>query len=344
MIEERCISIVIVTHNSARYVEACIDSLYEQRFDTPCTCEIIVVDNHSSDNTVRTIRERFPSVIVLENDENRGWGSANNQGVAQAKGRFVVILNPDTIAEDRWLKELIQPLIEHRKLLTTPKILVYDGSVIGNCGNVLHFTGLAFTRGFGASKDACSLPESVSYVSGCCFAMRRDEFVHLGGFDESLFLYHDDLDFTCKAYLEGFESLYVPSSIIRHDYALSVSPEKLFLLEKGRYAFLKKYLSLTDMLRYFPSLIASEVLSFGVAAKLGSVGVRCKLRALRDGCAARVPTLRGDKDNLFRHLSKKIPEDQLASSHLERAIVRLANGVFALNFRQGRDFVQIDPD
>ena len=273
MAGEYLVSIIIVTYNSANYVEACINSICARRSRAGCALEIVVVDNHSSDDTVRILKERFPSVQLLENDENYGWGRANNQGVARAKGDFVVIMNPDTLAEEGWLEALIQPLIERRRLLTTPKILIYDGSTIGNCGNILHFTGLAFTRGYGAKKDACAVSESVSYVSGCCFAVRKDEFLQLGGFDEALFLYHDDLDFTCKAYLAGFESLYVPASIIRHDYQLDVAPEKLFLLEKGRYVFLRKYLSAGDALRFMPSLVVSEVLSFGFAAKLGFRGV-----------------------------------------------------------------------
>jgi len=332
MADEHTISIIIVTYNSASYVEACINSIDMRRPQADHALEIIVVDNHSSDNTVRILKERFPSVDVLENDQNYGWGRANNQGVARATGDFVVILNPDTLVEEGWLEGLIRPLIGRRKLLTTPKILIYDGSAIGNCGNILHFTGLAFTRGYGAEKDACAVSEPVSYVSGCCFAVRRDEFLKLGGFDETLFLYHDDLDFTCKAYLAGFESLYIPASIVRHDYRLDVAPEKFFLLEKGRYLFLKKYMSTADVLRFLPSLIVSEVLSFGLAAKLGFRGVLCKLRAVRDGLFADVPRLRGDKENLFKHFSRTVPEDQLTTNRIEREGVRLANRIFLLNY------------
>jgi len=332
MADEYLVSIVIVTYNSADYVEACINSIDARRGRVAYAFEIIVVDNHSSDDTVRILKERFPSVALLENDENYGWGRANNQGVARATGDFIVILNPDTLVEEGWLDALTQPLIGRRRLLTTPKILIYDGSTIGNCGNILHFTGLAFTRGYGADKDACAVSEPVSYVSGCCFAVRRDEFLQLGGFDEALFLYHDDLDFTCKAYLAGFESLYVPTSIIRHDYRLDVPPEKFFLLEKGRYVFLRKYLSTGDVLRFMPSLVVSEVLSFGFAAKLGFRGVLCKLRAAREGLFDDVPRLRGDKENLFKHFSRTIPNDQLTTNRIERAGVRLANRIFVLNY------------
>jgi len=332
MVDECLVTIVIVTYNSADYVGSCINSIYA-RHDRPAYgLEIIVVDNHSSDDTVRIIKERFSSVLVLENNENYGWGRANNQGVARAQGDFIIILNPDTLVEAGWLEALIQPLVGRGRLLTTPKILIYDGSAIGNCGNILHFTGLAFTRGYGADKNACAVSEPVSYVSGCCFAVRRDEFLQLGGFDEALFLYHDDLDFTCKAYLAGFESLYVPASIIRHDYRLDVAPEKLFLLEKGRYIFLKKYLSAGDVLRFTPSLVVSEVLSFGFAAKLGFRGVVCKLRAAREGLFAEVPRLRGDKENLFKHFSRTVPTDQLTTNRIERAGVRLANRIFLLNY------------
>src|ERR1035437_7009179 len=162
MADEYLVSIVIVTYNSADYVEACINSIDARRGRAAYALEIIVVDNNSSDDTVRILKERFPSVEVLENDENFGWGRANNQGVARATGDFIVILNPDTLVEEGWLDALIQPLIARRRLLTTPKILIYDGSTIGNCGNMLHFTVLAFTRGDGADRDACAVSEPVS--------------------------------------------------------------------------------------------------------------------------------------------------------------------------------------
>jgi GT2 family glycosyltransferase len=329
---DKCrVSIVIVTHNSAEYIEACLRSIDAQRAETSYALELIVIDNDSSDDTVRILREKFPSVELLENDENRGWGRANNQGAASATGDFLVFLNPDTVAERDWLNALIEPLVRRRKLLATPKILIYDGSAIGNCGNILHFTGLAFTRGYGADKDACPVSQPVGYVSGCCFAVRRDEFLQLGGFDEVLFLYHDDLDFTCKAYLAGFESLYIPTSIIRHDYKLEVPPGKFFLLEKGRYIFLRKYLSPRDLVRFAPSLIVSEALSFSFALKLGFQGVSCKLRAAREGLFTDVPRLRGDKQNLFKHFSRTIPDDQLTANRIERAGVQVANIFFLLN-------------
>ncbi len=324
------ISIVIVTYNSARYISACIGSITTQQYPGG-TPEIIVIDNDSRDDTVHIIRERYPHVTLIANNTNAGWGRANNQGIKNAHGDYVVVLNPDTCVEGGWLEPLIAPLINKPYLLTTPKILIYDGSVIGNCGNLLHFTGLAFTRGYGAPRDACQLAGSVGYVSGCCFATRRDTFTALGGFDEDLFLYHDDLDFTCKAYLAGFESCYVPTSVIRHDYTLTVPPEKLALLEQGRYIFLRKHLTERDFVRFLPSLIMTELLSWGFATKLGAPGIAAKLQALRAGVAGSVNRRHGDRSNLFRHLSKTIPEDQLTSTRIERAFVRIANWVFRLN-------------
>ena len=139
------VSIVIVTYNSARYIATCIASIVAQQYPGGVP-EIIVVDNDSRDDTVRIVRERYPRVTLVTSDTNAGWGSANNRGIESAHGDYVVVLNPDTCVEEGWLEPLITPLTYNPQLLTTPKILVYDGSVIGNCGNSLHFTGLAFTR------------------------------------------------------------------------------------------------------------------------------------------------------------------------------------------------------
>ncbi|MGA3193072.1 MAG: glycosyltransferase family 2 protein [Candidatus Bathyarchaeia archaeon] len=319
-------SVIIVTHNHREYIGTCIGSIQRQKYPH----EIIIVDGCSSDGTAELVKREFPNLKVIECSRNIGYGAGNNLGVEYAKGSLVVILNPDVVVESGWLRELVSPLENKDRLITTPKILTYDGSKINTCGNINHFTGLTFTMGFGESPKSRSEPACVSGVSGCCFAMRREDYF---GFDSTFFLYNDDSDFSWKAHLKGFTILYVPSSIIRHDYALRVSPTKMYYLERNRYLMLRKYLREEDLLPILPSLLIAELLTFGYAIKRGRMWLICKINAVTDGLRARVDKVNGDKRKLNMSLSVSIPVDLLTDNNFERLLKILANKMFRLNFK-----------
>jgi GT2 family glycosyltransferase len=321
-------SIIIVTYNHKRYLEHCINSVLKQDYPH----EIIVVDNCSQDDSSQLVREIFPDVKLIESLENKGYGAGNNLGVKHATGEYIVILNPDTIVEDGWLRELVKPL-ENEKKIATPKILLYDGSLINTCGNINHFSGLTFTRGLGAEPSAYQKLEYVSGISGCCFAMRRRDFIEMGGFDECFFVYNEDSDLSWRAHLKGFGILYVPTSVVRHDYKLNVPPKKIYYLEKNRYMILRKYLSWSDFLVLSPSLLVTEILTFGYAVTHGGEGIRYKLKAIKEGLTVEVDKVTGDKGNLFKSLSTIIPMDQLTFNKREMIFKSWANIIFEWNFK-----------
>jgi len=318
-------SVIIVTYNHKKYIKECIESVQKQTFPH----EIIIVDNCSSDGTAKFVKRNFPLLKVLECKQNLGYCEGNNLGVRHANGEYVVVLNPDTIAECGWLRELVKPLENNNKLITTPKILLYDGSAINTCGNINHFTGLTFTRGLGEKPESYSKPEYVTGISGCCFAMRRKGFL---GFDKAFFIYNDDSDFSWKAHLKGFKIMYVPSSVVRHDYTLQVSPEKIWYLERNRYLILKKCLSKKNLLIMLPSLLLAELLTLGYAMKCGRKGVFYKLKAVIDGLRTEVDKVYGDRRNLLESLGASIPVDQLTSNGVERMLKVFVNKVFKWNY------------
>lgn len=322
-------SIIIVTYNSRHYLDACLRSVFGQDYPH----EVILVDNCSQDDTVQYVRESFPEVRVIECPENRGYGSGNNLGVKYARGEYVVILNPDTIVEEGWLSSLLLPLMHQPKLITTPKILLYDGLAINTCGNINTISGLTFTRGLGVDPSSFPDAEEVSGVSGACFAMRREDYFSLGGFDENFFLYNEDSELSWRAHLHNYRVLYVPTSVIRHDYQLSVSPEKIYFLEKGRYMIIKKYFSMRDLLLFSPSLLVTELLTLGYALRFGWKGLALKLKAAREGLGTTVERVDGGGTRIFPNLCAAIPEDQLTFNEVERFGKIICNKIFKWNFR-----------
>jgi GT2 family glycosyltransferase len=329
MINKVKISIIIVTYNSIHDIDNCLKSILKQTIQP---FEIIIVDNKSSDNTERYIHEIYPFVHLIINEANEGYGKANNLGVKHALGDIIVILNPDTIVAETWLEELVKPLLTKKKIITTSKILTYDGEMINTSGNIIHFTGLGFTRGYGLKSSSFNEYEYVNEVSGCSFALWKEDFFDIGGFDDQIFMYHDDVDFSLRAHIKNFKKLYVPNSIVKHDYILSITPKKLYFLEKGRYMILKKYYSPKIIFLICPSLIVVEILTFGYAVKLGKKGILYKLKAIKEGLQLNVLKKNVDIKNLLQSMSVYIPIEKISTNKYELLINHLANKIFKMNY------------
>lgn len=325
----RLVSVIIVTYNHKHFLKKCLNSLLNQEYPH----EVILFDNCSGDDTVSYVRECFPTVKVIENSSNAGYGAGNNLGVKHAQGKYIVILNPDTIVRGGWLSALISPLKNENNIITTSKILTYEGFNINTCGNINHFTGLNFTRGLGESPDHYKNTTSAGGISGACFAIRKHDYEILGGFDETFFMYNEDSDFSWNAFQNGYTIKYIPNSVLQHHYTLKVSPEKLYHLEKGRYIILRKYFSRKEMILLSPSLIVTEILTWGYCLKHGKKGIHNKIKAMTEGIKQPVKKVHGNTNLLLSHLESRIPETQLISNVFEKGIVVFGNIIFSLNYR-----------
>lgn len=291
-----------------------------------------MVDNNSSDDTVQIIEDEFPQVNLIKSRENLGYSGGVNLGVENATQDYVVILNPDTRVESEFLDKLIDPLKSNQQLVTIPKTLLYDGSSINTCGNIEHFTGLTFTRCLGQSRHCHNHEEIVGGLSGVCFAIKKEDFHRIGGFDENFFVYMEDAELSWKLAINNYRILYVPDSIIYHDYNLEVTPQKIYYLEIGRYLILKKYFTKKTLMAFLPSIIMSEVLTIGYSILKGREGIKYKYRAFKDAWKRDVKRLEYDFCHLFPNLSWKIPRHQLRYSFIDHTLRKFANLIFFLNF------------
>ena len=259
-------SIIIVAYNAQAYLEKCLLSVLET---SGTNREVILVDNASADRSAEIAAQKFPQVRIIRNEHNLGFGQGNNLGAQWATGDYLVFLNPDTIVEPGWLEALITALEDNpRAGLATSKILLLnDPERINTCGNTIHLTGLTLCRGLRYSKAAFSQRESVAAVSGAAFAIRRELFEQLGGFDEDFFLYMEDTDLSWRARLAGWDCLYVPESIVLHDYTLRLTPHKVFYQERNRYLMLLKCFRWPTLLILFPALLLAEFVTWGFVIK-----------------------------------------------------------------------------
>ena len=139
MSENPLVSVIVLNYNAGQLLLDCVESLQKSTYQN---LEIIVVDNISKDNSHTKCKEKFPEITLIQNEENLGYCEGNNVGIKEAKGEFIIILNPDTIVQDECIKELIYAYNEFGDGLYQPKILsLNDENIIQSTGNMLHVFG-----------------------------------------------------------------------------------------------------------------------------------------------------------------------------------------------------------
>jgi GT2 family glycosyltransferase len=224
------ISICIVTLKARDFLRECLNSL---EADPPGgSLEIIVVENHSSDGTVEMLRQDYPTVQLIENETNAGFVRPMNQAMHAASGRFVLLLNPDTVVLPGAADSLIDFFAKTPQAgICGPKVLNRDRSLQKSCRRgeprpvavLSYFLGLSklFPRSkfFGGYlmnyMDEDALHE-VAGVAGSCMLIRREVIEQIGYLDERFFAYQEDADYCFQARKAGWKIYYVPQAQIIH--------------------------------------------------------------------------------------------------------------------------------
>ena len=259
--ENPLVSIIILNYNAGKLLKNCVDSIYQSHYKN---YEIIIVDNDSKDNSHVECKEKFPSVFLIENKNNLGYCEGNNVGIRNSKGKFVIILNPDTIVNPNWINELLLGYQKFGDGIYQPKFLTIDNeSIIQSTGNMIQLFGFGYSRSKGdEDKNQFNNIEPINYASGTCLFTSKKIFMKLDLFDSFLFAYHDDLDFCWRASLQGINSYYVPTSIVFHPsegFSFKWSNFKFFLLERNRLYCLFTHYSRSTILKFLPSLILVDI-------------------------------------------------------------------------------------
>jgi len=229
------VSIIILNYNAGQILLDCFESVIKTNYDN---FEIIIVDNASEDKSYRKCKEKFERTRIIENGKNLGYCEGNNIGIREAKGDYIVILNPDTIVESNCIEELISAYSKFGEGLYQPKILsLNEKQVLQSTGNMLHIFGCGFAKDKGKKDEEVDEEiKKISYASGTCLFTSRNVLDKVGLLDSFLFLYHDDLDLGWRASQIGINSYYVPKSKIYHveSYSLKWSSKKFYWLERNR--------------------------------------------------------------------------------------------------------------
>lgn len=230
------VSIIIVSWNVRELLGTCLSSIYRSLASSTIQAEVIVVDNNSHDGSAKMVAQDFPDAIVLPNEANLGFTKANNQGIALAKGRYILILNPDTEVAPSALSTLLKYADSHPDVAVIgPKLVFPDGSVqssrrrfpnlLTGCieSTVLQrlFPNHNTLRRYYVLDTADDDVQEVDWVVGACMLVRREVVMQVGAFDERFFMYSEELDWCYRIKKAGWKVVYLPTAKVTHYEAKS---------------------------------------------------------------------------------------------------------------------------
>ena len=249
------VSAIIVNWNGKDVLIDCIKSLLEQDYPE---LEIIVSDNGSADDSAAYVREHFPSVLLLENGSNLGFGGAVNRGLALASGNYLIFLNNDLYLRQDSISELASLLDADNTIgAAVPNILYYEKrGIINSFGVLINYSGIACPN-LVDCQDSDTL-RSHETACGGIFMFRRETYEATGGFDEDLFLYHEDHDLSWQIRLLGKKIMVTPKAVIYHHYHFHKGKGKFHSSEKNRLHILLKNMEWTTLSLVFPALVVVE--------------------------------------------------------------------------------------
>ena len=224
------LSVIIVNYNVKFFLEQCLHSVYNSSKNL--LAEIFVVDNNSVDGSCQMVREKFPEVKLVENKSNYGFAKANNQAIKRAKGKYILLLNPDTVVEEKTFEECISFMEDHADAGSMGvKMIDGKGKYLPESKRSLPTPAVAFYKTFGL---AALFPRSrifgkyhlgyldkekthhVEVLPGAFMLIRKSVLEVTGCLDEDYFMYGEDIDLSYRISMAGYKNYYYPGTTIIH--------------------------------------------------------------------------------------------------------------------------------
>lgn len=279
--DEKLVSVVVVTYNRKEAASSCLASVLQM--DRP-NFEVVLVDNGSGDGTVAAVRERFPSVKVVASKVNRGLNGGKNLGQKQAKGDYVLFLDSDTIVDKHLLTELVKIAESDSQVgIVCPKMYYHEPEdVIWYAGSFVNLW-TSQTRNIGCNQIDNGQFDQVreTQFAPTAYLVTRRVFEKLGGHDESYFMSYGDTDYGFRAREAGFRVMFCPTAKLWHRIkkqeniktirALGYNqPMRAYYFSRNRVIFMKRHAPKLNfvifMLIFFPLFtlyITYKIVAFG---------------------------------------------------------------------------------
>jgi O-antigen biosynthesis protein len=348
------LSVIIVNYNVRQFLENALTSV--RRALEGIEAEVFVVDNASGDGSADMVREKFPSVRLIENRENLGFARANNMALREARGEFVLLMNPDTVVQEDTLRVMLRFFADVPDAgIAGCRILNPDGTFQLPCRRSFPTPWVAFTKIFGLAAlfprsrifgkyNLTYLSQDETYpvdaVSGSFMMVRREAYAKVGGLDESFFMYGEDLDWCYRIGTAGFRVYYVHSTKIIHFKGESTKRsdlDEIRLFYQAMQLFVRKHFSRSRTVLLFLNL---GILLRGSAASLARLSRPIEI-ALCDGLLVVAALLAGEymyRGALLRFPAYAYPLIWVVPALLIVAISAAAGLYTTARYAAGRSF------
>ncbi|KKT73735.1 MAG: Glycosyltransferase-like protein, family 2 [Candidatus Collierbacteria bacterium GW2011_GWB1_44_6] len=226
------LSIITISYNTKQITLDCLDSIL--KYTKGISYEVIVVDNGSKDGSVEAVRhysKKFPQIILIDAQENLGFGRGNNLGVKKARGNYLLFLNSDTLLFDNALKEAYETVIKHPKVgAYSCRLLNADRSFQASGGHFPSFWSLMawqffiddlpiigdFIPSFHPKQSQYEKNKQMDWVTGAFMIVRKDIFDKAGGFDKNIFMYTEEMELCYRLSKLGYPTYYTNTPAIVH--------------------------------------------------------------------------------------------------------------------------------
>jgi len=285
------VSVIIINFNGEKVVHECLLALEKH---THFDFEIILIDNGSSDNTLKVIDEFLQKtsiktpVKIVALKRNLGFSGGNIEGLRHTSGNYIALLNNDTEPKEGWLAELVKHMEDNPEIgVCATKLLVFGSDQVDSAGDGYTRTLKGFKHGEGEGSTKLNKQK---FVFGACAGAalyRREMIEQIGFLDEDFFLIHEDTDLNFRAQLAGWKIMYVPTAVVHHKVRSSIGDMSdiavYYTLRNSEFVRIKN-VPLGVFLRCLPEFILgviSEFLYFAIKHKKFKLYLRAKKDALK---------------------------------------------------------------
>ncbi|MDY6787069.1 MAG: glycosyltransferase family 2 protein [candidate division WOR-3 bacterium] len=258
------ITVIIINYNGSQFAGKLIESLNNQ---TEPFAEIIIVDNASSDHSDIEFLNGLSRIRYIYLKENTGFPHAVNIAVSQARQQNILLLNNDIYLKDDFIKNALNALKQYKRTIFAPLVMDYAGKYIDSAGDTVPSDLKPRKRLSGKKPDRMSAADIDSVSMSCCF-FRKKDFLDAGSLNDYFFLYFEDVDFSMRAGMAGFNMRFIPDCTAFHYisgstksvYGSSYSPLKVFYETRNRVLLIRNLRSLS-LLRRSGAIIAGTLSS-----------------------------------------------------------------------------------
>lgn len=241
------LTIIIPSYNTKKLLERCLISVFLSLERSKLKVAVVVIDNNSSDGSQELLREKFPKVHAILKNENLGYGKANNEAIQQGTGT-ILLLNSDCVVHEKAIETLYFFIKNHPHSFVGGRLLNEDLTIQKSCGPFYTLPivfCMLFLKGdqLGITRVSPNMETKADWVSGACLMGEKSSFLDVGLFDESIFMYMEEIDFLYRARSKKYDVWFYPDATFTHTGAASSGSKKEPVVQifRGLDYFYKKH-------------------------------------------------------------------------------------------------------